>query len=149
MQILHSMKYLVDDLFLKITLYENKMEEASYKKVDDGKYIVNLNVETIKYYADSVGNQIEASLNDYIYVALLDEKGEAFYYQKHLFTENTTTIQIVTDQIPAKAGVDPYLVLIDRETENNICDVKVEDNSLVAFIKQVPGKIGLVKSISN
>ena len=34
-------------------------------------------------------------MKDYIYVALLDDEGEAFYYEKHLFTENQTTIQIV------------------------------------------------------
>jgi len=144
-----SLKYLVDDLFLKITLYENKMKEASYKKGDDGKYIVNLDVETIKYYSDSVGNQIEAHLNDYIYIALLDEEGEAYYYQKHLFTENNSMIQIITDQIPSKAGIDPYLVLIDRETENNICDVKEEDNALVSLIKQVSGSTALEQSMYN
>jgi len=118
-----SLKYLVNDLFLNITLYENKMNKATYLKINDSKYIVNLDIETMKYYADSVGNQTEAALNDYIYVALLDEEGEEFYYRKHLFTDNNSTIKIITDQIPVKAGIDPYLVLIDREMDNNECEV--------------------------
>ena len=132
-----SLKYLVDDLFLNITLYENKINEASYKEMKDGQYIVNLDVETIKYYADSVGNQDEALLNDYIYVALLDEAGEAFYYRKHLFTSTSSTIRIVTDQIPAKAGIDPYLVLIDREMDNNVCEVNEAGDSLLEFVYKI------------
>ena len=118
-----SLKYLVDDLFLNITLYENKIKGATYSKIKDNQYLVELDVETIKYYADSAGNQTEAPLKDYIYVALLDEAGEVFYYQKHLFTSANSKIQIITDQIPVNAGIDPYLVLMDREIENNVCEV--------------------------
>lgn len=118
-----SMKYLVDDLFNKITLYENNITGATYKKLDNNSYLVDLEIMTAKFYADSVGNQFEAPLNDYIYVGLLNEDEEAYYYEKHLFTENTNSLQIVTDQIPAKAGIDPYYVLIDRNLEDNICEV--------------------------
>jgi len=144
-----SLKYLVDDLFLNITLYENKINGANYKKIKNGQYIVNLDVETIKYYADSVGNQTEAALHDYIYIALMDEAGEEFYYKKHLFTETITTLQIVTDQIPAKAGIDPYLVLIDREMDDNMCEVKEADDSLVSFLLRVPFKAVIQQSVSD
>jgi hypothetical protein len=129
-----SLKYLTDDLFTKITLYENKMNDATYKQLDDGNYQVVLNTETMKYYADSAGNQTEAPLHDYIYVALMDETGEEFYYQKHLFTEKRTTLEILTEQIPAKAGIDPFFVLIDREMEDNVCEVKEADKSLALFL---------------
>lgn len=144
-----SMKYLVDDLFLKITLYENKMESATYKKIKENNYIVNLDVETIKFYADSAGNQKEANLNDYIYIALMDENDQAFYLEKHLFTGNNSIIQIITDQIPVKAAIDPNFILIDREIKNNFCDVKEEGNSLISFIKQVPSVIISTQNISN
>jgi len=124
-----SLKYLVDDMFLKITLYENKINGANYEVTDDGNYLVELDVETMKYYADSVGNQTEAKLKDYIYVALFDEDGEAYYYQKHLFTTTNSVIQIITDRIPAQAGIDPYYLLIDRDLEDNILNVKETDGS--------------------
>ena len=144
-----SLKYLVDDLFLNITLHENKINGASYRKAKDGQYIVDLDVETIKYYADSVGNQIEAPLNDYIYVALMDEEGEAYYYEKHLFTESNSIVQIKTDKIPVKAGIDPYLVLIDREMDNNICEVKKTDDLFVSFLSELPFKSKLLNSLAN
>jgi len=144
-----SLKYLVEDMFLKITLYENKMNSASVKKLADGRYKVELDIETIKFYADSAGNQSEAILKDYIYVALMDEEGEAFYYQKHLFTENQSNLQILTDQIPVEAGIDPYLVLIDREMDNNICEVKEADESLVSLLLKVPVKEIVRQSVIN
>jgi ABC-2 type transport system permease protein len=121
-----SLKYLVNDLFNKITLYENKMIDASYTKSGNNNYKVNLNLETTKYYADSAGNQTKAPMNDYIYVSLMDDTGKAFYHKKHLFTKNDNNLIISTNQIPSKAGIDPYLVLIDREMDDNVCEVAVE-----------------------
>ncbi len=145
-----SLKYLVNDLFAKITLYENKMNSATYKLLKDGNYEVTLTMETTKFYADSVGNQTEAPLKDYIYVALMDEKGEAFYYKKHLFTQSNSTIQIITDKKPAKAGIDPYLVLIDREMDDNVCEVKeAKDDSLVTFLINVPVKSAMEEVFSH
>jgi hypothetical protein len=123
-----SLKYLIEDLFMKITLYENKLNSASWRLLKDGKYQVTLDITTRKFYADSVGNQTEASLNDYIYVALMDEKGEAIYYKKHLFKQSNSIVQIISDKKPAKAGIDPYLVLIDREKDDNVCEVKEAEN---------------------
>ncbi|MBN3035582.1 MAG: hypothetical protein JW861_08340 [Bacteroidales bacterium] len=121
-----SLRYLVDDLFKKITLYESRIISAVCSPAGDGKYEALLDVEIWKYYADSVGNQMEAPIRDYIYVGLMDETGEAFYYRKHLFTGPFSTIRLVTDRMPASAGIDPFLVLIDREMDNNVCPVKPE-----------------------
>ncbi len=136
-----SMKYLVTDLFTKITLYENKINTASYVLKEDGKYLINLEVETFKFYADSIGNQIEAPINDYIYVALLDEEGEAFYYEKHKFTQNITNIQLITEQLPGKAGIDPYLLLIDRKMDDNIRELKKEDDSMYSSLKKLTAHV--------
>ncbi|MEA3479294.1 MAG: M1 family aminopeptidase, partial [Bacteroidota bacterium] len=121
-----SLKYFVDDLFLKISIYENKINSATVKDLGNGEFLVSLDVGTIKYYADSVGNQTKALMSDYIYVALMDEEGEAFYYQKHRFSKNRSSLQIITEQKPSKAGIDPYLILVDREMDDNICDVSEE-----------------------
>jgi hypothetical protein len=113
------LQYLVHDLFYKITLYENEILEANYTKLEDGKFQVDLKLKSAKFYVDSIGNQTEIALHDYIYVALMDEDDNEFYYRKHKFDTNEKSIQIITDQKPAKAGLDPFLVLIDRNMENN------------------------------
>ncbi len=49
----------------------------------------------------------------------MDEDDNEFYYEKYKFDTNEKSIQIITDQKLAKAGLDPFLVLIDRNMENN------------------------------
>jgi hypothetical protein len=54
-------------------------------------------------------------------------EGEPIYYKKHKFTEDSSTVEVITDQIPATAGIDPYLVLMDRGMDDNICEVEKEN----------------------
>ncbi|MBC8487562.1 MAG: hypothetical protein H8D45_16145 [Bacteroidetes bacterium] len=56
---------------------------------------------------------------------------------------------VITDQIPAKAGIDPYLVLIDREMDNNVCEVKEWDDLLVSFLMNLSLKSVLQYSTAN
>jgi len=115
-----SLQYLIGDLFEKITLYENKVDTVVYQKTVDGKYKVNLSLESHKFYADSIGNQTETNLHDYVYVAVLGENNKELYYQKHLFDANKKQFEIIVDEEPVRGGIDPFVVLIDREKENNV-----------------------------
>ncbi len=84
------------------------MNAARYQLLNDGNYLVRLEVETQKFYADSVGNQVEALLNDYIYVGLMDE-GRKLITTKNIISPITNSIiEIVTNKKPVKAGIDPY-----------------------------------------
>lgn len=115
-----SLDYLITDMFEKITLYENKVDTARIEELPDGKYKVVCNVETRKFYADSIGNQTETKMNDYIWVGLLDENDEEFYYQLHKFSEPQTELVIITETIPVKVGIDPFNILIDRNMDDNV-----------------------------
>ena len=119
-----SLAYLVDDLFTKITLYENKIIGATYQQSENGTYLVDLELETSKFYSDSIGTQTKAPLTDYIWVGLINENDSAYYYQKHRFDSDASILQITTRTKPIKAGIDPYFVLIDRNLNDNICDVE-------------------------
>ena len=50
-----SLQYYLEDSFEKITLYSNKVTEASYKKVADDNYEVTIEVESSKKYFDGNG----------------------------------------------------------------------------------------------
>ncbi len=119
-----SLLYLVTDLFEKITLYENEIESAQYEIVSNDKYKVKINVKAKKFYADSIGTQTEQALNDYIYVGVLNKDKEEIYYKKHKFTQNKTEIEIIVNEKPYYAGIDPFVVLIDRDRENNLKEVE-------------------------
>ncbi|WP_254245092.1 hypothetical protein [Hymenobacter sp. BRD67] len=52
-----SLQQFITDNFDRITLYENRVTDASAKKLPDGRYQVNFTVKSQKFYADSTGNQ--------------------------------------------------------------------------------------------
>jgi len=119
-----SLQYVITDLFETITLWENEAKSASYVELDDGKYKVTLAASTHKFRADSIGNQTETPIEDYIDIGILGEDGKELYLRKHKFTQNESDIEIIVDEKPVRAGIDPYVILIDRERDNNLVDVK-------------------------
>jgi aminopeptidase N len=118
-----SLQYLITDFFETITLWENEATSASYEDTDNGKYRVTLEVSSHKLRADSIGGQVEIPLEDYIDIGVLGENDEELYLEKHRLVQNESTIDIIVDGIPVQAGIDPYLVLIDREMDNNMVEV--------------------------
>ena len=120
-----SLQYLLTDFFETITMYENKTEEVNAKQLSDNKYKVDFTIQSQKFRADSNGKQTEIPVNDYIYIGILDENNEELYLKKHKFTQNEQTFEIIIDRKPAKAGIDPFLILIDRNREDNLVDVEM------------------------
>ena len=85
-----SLKYVIEDMFETITLYENKAKEATYSRTEDGKYQVDLTIESKKFRADNLGNETEIPINDWIYITVLGEekvngknKEKQLYLKKH------------------------------------------------------------------
>jgi hypothetical protein len=124
-----SLKYILDDMFKTITLYENKVENVSYKKLNDGKYEVTLNFDSKKLRADSLGNETEIAFNDWIDVGVFtekDAKGKELYFKKHKISAQIKELKIIVDEVPASAGIDPYNKLIDRHPDDNVKAVEMK-----------------------
>jgi ABC-2 type transport system permease protein len=115
-----SLQYLITDLFETITLWENEAKSASYVELGDGKYKVSLEVSAHKFRADSIGNQTEIPIEDYIDIGVFGENGEELYLNKRKLIQNESDVEIIVDQKPVRAGIDPHLILIDRERDNNL-----------------------------
>ena len=115
-----SLQYLITDLFETITLHENQVLSANYETFHTGKYKVSLKVSSRKFRADSDGKQTEIPLDDYIDIGIFGEDDEELYLKKHKFTQNIQQFEIIVDKKPVQAGIDPYLILIDRNREDNL-----------------------------
>jgi len=124
-----SLKYVVDDLFSKITLFDNHVVDPTAKKVKDG-YLVTIPMVATKYYADKAGNETQTPIKDYIDVGVftLDKNGEEklAYLKRMKFTQQKTTVTVLVKDKPEKAGIDPLYKLIDRNTDDNTAQVTVE-----------------------
>jgi ABC-type transport system involved in multi-copper enzyme maturation permease subunit len=117
-------QYLFDDMFLNITLYDNRIVSADYVKQTDGKYQVNLAVEAKKFRADGRGQEHSVPLNDWIDIGVLDTDGKYLYLQKQKIDQPKTDITVTVDKVPVKAGIDPVDKLIDRNPDDNVMVVK-------------------------
>ncbi|QJD96930.1 aminopeptidase [Mucilaginibacter robiniae] len=123
-----SLKYVVDDLFSRITLFENRVVNPIAKKVKDG-YEVTLPLQTVKYYADRSGNEKRAPIKDYIDIGVFTKqngKEKLTYLQRQKFTQEKTTLTIKVKDKPVRAGIDPVYKMIDRNTDDNTALVEIK-----------------------
>jgi hypothetical protein len=116
---------LLDDLFWKITLFDNRITEATAKKLPDGKYEVTMNVHAGKIYVDGTGKETRATPDIPIAVGVFaapkgdGKDGEPLYLEKRLLPDGDSTVTVIVDGKPALAGVDPYNELIDKVSTDN------------------------------
>ena len=131
-----SLKYYLEDSFEKITLYTNKVTNATYKKVGD-KYETTLEVESGKNYFDGNGKLLEAGDKpNFLDIGVFteDDKNEkgitrknALILEKRWVKPGTNTFTFTTDKMPIKAGIDPYNKMIDRIPDDNMKTVEEEE----------------------
>jgi ABC-type Na+ efflux pump permease subunit len=125
-----SVRYAIDDLFRTITLWDDEVAEATASKRDDGTYEVAIRVTALKTRADSLGNETRVQVNDLIDIGVFGDEAPGFalgrplHLRKHWIRASDTTIRVVVDGIPRKAGIDPYNKLIDRDPRDNVLEVK-------------------------
>ena len=121
-----SMQSLITELFSKITLYENRVLFPVFEE-KEGKYLVEIPVSTIKYQADSLGNETEVKLDDWIDVGIYGSgsngKDSLIYFRKHKFNSPSTILKIEVSSQPTQAGIDPIYKLIDRNSSDNVQSV--------------------------
>ncbi len=121
-----ELQYLITDGFESIVLYDNKALTATVTETPDKKYKVILNVQARKVKADGNGNESPMTLNDYIDIGVFTGKKDEekpLYLKKEKLTQEKQTFEIVVDQMPTRAGIDPYNKLVDRISDDNIIDV--------------------------
>lgn len=128
-----NLRYLIKDLFEDITLFGNRTTEAKAKKLPGGKYEVTIDVEAKKFKADEKGNETEAPVNDFIEIGAFakpekDKRyGKALYRERIQMKSGKSQYKFVVNELPEKAGIDPFRLLIDRLPEDNVKKVTVSD----------------------
>ncbi len=126
-----TLQYLIDDLFENITIFNNRVVDATAKKVGK-EYEVTLTTITEKIHADSVGKETAAPLRDFIDVAVFAEDasytdpGKPLLKKRVKITKSNNTFTLRVKERPHQVGIDPYNLLVDRMPEDNIKGVRVE-----------------------
>ena len=117
-------------------LYDNRLVEASYEPGPDGTYAVNVEVESRKFRADGEGVETEVPVDDWIDIAVFGERepgsspdGKLLALEKRKIDAAETVFEIVVDEEPRRAGIDPFTKLIDRNPDNNVSSVSAGGGS--------------------
>jgi len=125
---------LITDLFERITLYDLKAVSAEASKRAEGGYELRLTVQAKKLYADGKGQETEAPLNEAVDVGAFSvEPGKKGYstasmlkLERQPLHSGTQVLTMIVDQLPKFAGVDPFNVRIDRNSDDNLVPVTVK-----------------------
>ena len=118
-------QYVIDDWFETITLYDNRATKATAKALADGRYEVTVDVVAKKRKADDLGKETDAPLHDWIDIGVLDADGAPLYREKKELTAETATFTMEVKGKPARAGIDPLNLLIDRKPKDNTIAVDI------------------------
>jgi hypothetical protein len=123
-----SLKYLIDDWFKNITLYDFRMEDARMKELPNGKYEVEMDIIAKKLYADTLGNETQVELKEWVDVGLYADSDEErlLTWERMKFDKENSTVTLIVDTIPAKAAIDPRRMLIERGIKDNVKTVSEE-----------------------
>jgi aminopeptidase N len=126
-----ELQYLIQDLFYDITLFSNRTLTANAVKRADGKYDVTLQVEARKFKADEKGNEKEVPAKDWIEIGAFAKPakgkkyGATLHRERVLMKSGQCTYTFTVDRAPEKAGIDPFMLLIDRIPDDNLKSVTI------------------------
>ena len=119
-----EMQYLVDDMFERIVLYDNRAVSATAKALPGGRYEVTVKVSAKKAVADELGKETDVPLADFIDIGAVDDQGNAIAIERHKITRADNAFTLTVDRKPVRAGIDPLNKLIDRTPDDNTIAVE-------------------------
>lgn len=129
-----SMQYVITDLFEKIVLFENKVDQAVYTDNGGDKWSVELDISAKKMVADSLGITADADIDDWVDIGVYGEnedgEEELLYLQKHKINKEKMTISVEVGRKPVRAGIDPINKLIDRNPDDNVRAVAEKEGAV-------------------
>ncbi|MGB5478014.1 MAG: hypothetical protein WBO53_13460, partial [Thermoanaerobaculia bacterium] len=102
--------------------------EATSSEQADGTYLVKLQTISRKLRTNEDGTDAEIPIDDWIDIGVFGDSGVGvveLMNEKRLITEPNMTFEVLVDQRPVQAGIDPYHRLIDRDSKDNVVRVSI------------------------
>lgn len=123
----------IGDLFERIVFWNQRVVSAEARQREDGRYAVTLKVHAEKLVTDGTGGETPEPVDMEVDIGVFarapgaaESDEQVLYLRKHRITDAETTLEIVVDELPYEAGIDPYNKLIDRASGDNRRRVTVQ-----------------------
>jgi len=109
-----------------------KAKDAKATKRADGKWDVTFVIDGKKFYADGKGKETEAPMSEMFEVGVFTaqpgkkgfSKASVQRVEKRVIATGETKVTYTVDQEPKWVGIDPYNKRIDRNSDDNLTEVK-------------------------
>lgn len=132
-----SLEYLLIDGFKKITLYNNRVDKATARMMPDSTYEVTLELFGEKNYADSLGRETPAPMNDWMDVSILrypkigknadkSLNDVALVHKRLRLKSGVNKLTFIVPEKPMQAAIDRDNLFFDRVMQDNVKKVEVK-----------------------
>lgn len=115
---------LIDDWFKRIITYDLRLESSSYKKLENGQFEIELEINAQKLeHIDGIASEID--LNEPIPVGLLAQHPsraideEIIYLEAKAIKSGNNRITVIVDHLPSYVSIDPYGTRLDMIRNDN------------------------------
>ncbi|MFA8435085.1 MAG: ABC transporter permease/M1 family aminopeptidase [Marinifilaceae bacterium] len=110
-----SLAYYVEDALKKITLYQTKVDSATYQRNKNFTYQVDANISCHKYYANGKGKETETACADWVEIGIYNSKGKELLLKKVKLQKGENQIHFDLKRKPDHIVVDPYYRIVDKD----------------------------------
>ncbi len=126
-QVPDSLQSFAHELFEDIVLYNNSIKDVQVTEIGD-KFKVDMTFECHKVRADSIGNETEIAMDDWVEVLVFNEQVINSKKQKTIanpdnrwfkLQKGENKLSIIVEDKPVEAGIDPFFKLLDKTVYNN------------------------------
>lgn len=132
-----SLNYLLVDGLKKITLYNNRVDTATARMLPDSTYEVSLTLWGEKNYADSLGRETPAPMNDWMDVSIMrvpkfgakadkSKNDVPLVHQRIRLKSGVNKLTFNVAEKPLQAVIDRDHLFIDRVMSDNMKSVVVK-----------------------
>jgi len=120
----------------KIILYDNRALGAEAEEIEGGRYKVTLRVEAVKSRSDESGKETSAPFLNELEFAVFGEGGKILYRGRRPVEPGPQVLEFIVDSVPARAGIDPFHLLIDRNPDDNLAAVMIKNEKQQALFRK-------------
>lgn len=116
-----SLNYLIADLFETVTFYENKMQNAKPAKLNGKQFEIEFSFE-INKYQQANSKKTAMPLNDLIEIGFYSAKSDKLPTEVKRIRVNkaNNSLKCIFGFKPDKIVIDPYILMIDKNSSDNI-----------------------------
>jgi len=121
---------LIDDWFKRIVTYDLVLDDASYKKLGNGKFEVTLKLQAKRYKQKESGEDIEISIDEPIQIGAFTahpskvKPDDILYLKPHQINKTTAEVVLVLDELPTHIGIDPFGTRSDENFHDNLFELE-------------------------